>query len=286
VPGESANGGLLLADLGSVARALIEPDTPVSRSTVRARFVALQRYIRIAGPWFGRDPTADLASLDASLPARSDGAWYAAGTVVAGSPGRRRRRGPTLDAEDLHRIVDATPDAESLRSMRDRAVVAILCFSGLRPEEVLALRWEDIESLREQGAYRGLSAHVRRGDRSLSLPLAGRASAELVRFAAAVGAGAQPLSGHVFRATSKTERPLGYRAARYLVVAACRRAGLPAVEASELRAACAQWMRTIGLSQHEVAAAFGLARVRSVDRLLARHAALDAQRRVREQLSP
>ncbi|MDP9364898.1 MAG: hypothetical protein M3Q10_11865, partial [Chloroflexota bacterium] len=70
-----------------------------------------------------------------------------------------------------------------------------------------------------------------------------------------------------------------------VLVTACRRAGLPAAEASEVRAGCAHWLRAQGLSEHEVAAALGLARVRSVDRLLARHAALDAQRRVRERLA-
>ena len=66
--------------------------------------------------------------------------------------------------------------------------------------------------------------------------------------------------------------------------AACLRAGLPPVEAAALRAACARWLRAQGLSDHEVAAVLGLARVRSVDRLLRHHAALDAQRAVNETL--
>jgi predicted transcriptional regulator len=56
------------------------------------------------------------------------------------------------------------------------------------------------------------------------------------------------------------------------------------VESTALRAACANWLRGLGLSDHEVAAILGLARVRSVDRLLQHHAALDAQRAVREML--
>jgi hypothetical protein len=80
------------------------------------------------------------------------------------------------------------------------------------------------------------------------------------------------------------EHALSYRTARDVLRAACRRAGLPAVETVELRAACAHWLRTQGLSSHEVAAVLGVARVRTVDRLLQRHAALDAQRCVREML--
>ena len=70
-----------------------------------------------------------------------------------------------------------------------------------------------------------------------------------------------------------------------MLLEACQRAGLPPAESAELRAGCAHWLRAQGLSEHEVASVLGLARVRSVDLLLARHAALDAQRRVREQLS-
>jgi len=65
---------------------------------------------------------------------------------------------------------------------------------------------------------------------------------------------------------------------------ACRRTGLPAVESAALRAAFTHWLRGQGLSDHEAAAVLGLARVKSVDRLLRHHAALDAQRAVREKL--
>jgi hypothetical protein len=66
---------------------------------------------------------------------------------------------------------------------------------------------------------------------------------------------------------------------------ACRRAGLPLVESTALRAACAHWLRGQGLSDHEIAAVLGLARVRGIDRLLRHHSALDAQRAVRERLA-
>jgi predicted transcriptional regulator len=62
------------------------------------------------------------------------------------------------------------------------------------------------------------------------------------------------------------------------------RGGLPTVESTALRAAFAHWLRGLGLSDHEVAAILGLAWVRSVDQLLQHHAALDAQRVVREVL--
>jgi hypothetical protein len=75
------------------------------------------------------------------------------------------------------------------------------------------------------------------------------------------------------------------RAARDVLQDSCRRAGLPTIESIALRAACAHWLRTQGLSDHEVANTLGLARVRSVDRLLQRHVTLDAQRTVGEILA-
>ena len=91
-------------------------------------------------------------------------------------------------------------------------------------------------------------------------------------------------TGPVFHAVGRPDRPLSYRGARKVLVEACAGAGLPPVTSAELRAGCAHWLRSHGLSEHEVASVLGLARVRSVDRLLSRHHALDAQRRVRERL--
>ncbi len=93
-----------------------------------------------------------------------------------------------------------------------------------------------------------------------------------------------PAVGSVFRARGRPDRSLSYRGARKVLVQACRRAGLPPVTSAELRAGCAYWLRSQGLSEHEVMMVLGLTRVRTVDRLLSRHQALDAQRRVREQL--
>lgn len=70
--------------------------------------------------------------------------------------------------------------------------------------------------------------------------------------------------------------------AREIVDAACKRAGYPSMGAAELRAAYGYWLRCQGISDHQVAQVLGLARVSTVDALLRRHLALDAQRRVRE----
>src|SRR5215207_5543197 len=100
--------GALVTDVDLLAQLLREPLIMISRSTGRDRLRAVQRLIRIIGPTLGRDPAADLTALDARLPARRSTPWHTTGALVAGTPGRRRRRGPTLDAADLWRILDAS----------------------------------------------------------------------------------------------------------------------------------------------------------------------------------
>jgi hypothetical protein len=123
---------------------------------------------------------------------------------------------------------------------------------------------------------------VRRNGRPVPLPILEPAAEAISRLARAVGGPDAALSKPVLRPRGGSTELLSYRAARDILRNACRRAGLPPIESVDLRAACAHWLRSQGLSDHEVAAVLGLARVRSVDRLLRRHAALDAQRAVRE----
>ena len=273
----------MVTDLASVARALREPVIPISRATGRARLVAIQRFLRLMGPRLGRDPEADLAELDALLPGRAASGWHDLGTLVAGNNARRRQRGPTLDATDLHRIVEtASEGTTSVRSARDRALVAVQSFSGIRAEEAVALHWEDLGTDLAGAGYFGLTASVLRGDRLMRLPLPGPIPSALDTLRDVTERSGICATGPIFRAVERSNRPLSYAGARKVLVAACRRAGLPAAGTAELRAGCAHWLRSQGLSEHDVATVLGLARVRSVDRLLSRHAALNAQRRVRE----
>jgi len=274
--------GALVTDVDLLAQLLREPLIMISRSTGRDRLRAVQRLIRIIGPTLGRDPAADLTALDARLPARRSTPWHTTGALVAGTPGRRRRRGPTLDAADLWRILDASAASGGRPNQRDRALVALHCFSGMRPEEIVRLCWEDLSVELAAGGRYGLTTAVVRNGRHLKLLLPSPAADAIEALAHASDGTIESLSGSVFCAHGRSERQLGYRAARDILHSACRRAGLPTVESVALRAACAHWLRSQELSDHEAAAVLGLARVRSVDRLLQRHAALDAQRRVRE----
>jgi len=275
----------LFSHLERIAEVLREPRTPVSQSTGRARLLAAQRFITVMGPGLGRDVAADLATLDALLPARPSAGWHTAGTLVAGASGRRRRRGPTLTAADLELIVEAAAQANAGHADRDRALVALHCFTGLRPEEAVGLRWQDITSEIAPGGHYTLMVTVERGGSERRLPVLGPAREAVQILAWTTGGPIGSLSGQVFRTGRASTRAMSYRTARDVVTAACRKAGLPTMQACELRSACAYWLHVQGLSAHEVAAVLGVARVRTVDRLLERHLALDAQRRVRNVLS-
>jgi integrase len=274
----------LITDMRAIAHALCEPRAEISRATGRARLLAIQRCLGSIGPMLGRDPSADLRVLDALLPAQPQRGWHDTGTLVAGTSGHRRQRGPTLSAADLGRIVAAVGyEDDAFRSARDRALVALHCFSGLHAEEIIGLRWEDL-SLDGMEETVGLIASVGRGRRHLDLPILGAGVEALRCHAEVVWAASGSCAGVIFRKRPRQSNPLSYRASRAILMEACRKAGLPPVESAALRAAYAYWLRSRGLSDHEVAAALGIARVRSLDQLLARHAALNAQRTVREWL--
>jgi integrase len=284
-PGRPAPLAALLKRPDLVAGALREPREPIGRGTGRSRLLAVQRFARIAGPRLGRDPAADLAVLDGLLPRKPSSGWHAVGVAVAGAAGRRRRPGPTLGPADLARIVEAAgAGSDRGRAVRDRALVALACYSGLRPEEIVAMRWEDLAVGPTPAGYDGLTARVARGGRVLRLLLVGPAREAVEAWAAACGGTLGALAGPVLPARGRPDAPLSYRAARDVLTDACARAGLPPATAAELRAGCAWWLRAQGLAEHEAMAVLGLARVRSVDRLLAPHLALTAQRRAREVL--
>jgi len=181
--------------------------------------------------------------------------------------------------------VDAAGAAAGRHPIRDRALVALHCFSGLRPEEIVRLSWADLEAQLTAGGRYGLTAAVVRGGQVTKLLLPSPASDAVEALAVAAGGTVESLSGPVLCASDRPGRSLSYRAARDVLQAACRRAGLPPIESISLRAAYAHWLRGQGLSDHEIARVVGLVRVRSVDRLLRHQAALDAQRAVREILA-
>ncbi len=281
--GEPSTLAALASDMALVARLLLDPARPIARATGRARLRAIQRFVLVASPILGLDAAAQLAQLDRLLPTTRSSGWHDAGTMVAGGAGRRRRLRPTLEVTDLERIVATVATAEASADVqRDTALVALTCFSGLRPEEITALRWEVVSRERAPNGQSELTILVPRRGGQVRIPVPPIAAQTLAALAESFESDSDHLSGPVFRARGRAGRALGYRTVRSIVCEACGRAGYPGTEAADLRSAFAWWLKAKGLSDHEVAEVLGLARVRSVDRLLRPHLELQAQRRVRE----
>jgi len=275
----------LVADIRSVARALIEPRAKIARSTNRARFWAVQQFIQVVASELDAEPGPVFEALDALLPKAVAPAWHRTGIVVAGTTERRRRRAPSMGLIELRAIVAAVayPD-DPVRTVRDRAVVALHCFSGLRPEEICGLAWGNLTAGSSTTGRDAWAASVERRGHHVTLPVLGPAAEAVTLLAYQSGGSTEELRGPIFRATASRPEPISYRSARAIVANACIGAGLPVTASVQLRAAFGYWLRTRGLSDHEVAAALGIARVRTVDALLRPHHALSAQRRTREVL--
>ena len=196
---------LLFSDLATVARVLREQREVIAATTARSRLIAARRFIEIMASFqregWNRDATTALATLDTLLPAARPTGWHRTGIQVAGVRSRRRLPMPTLSVTDLHRLVDAAlqPDTPAVRAVRDQAVVAVLCFSGLRPEELERLCWEHVKREARIAGTEALTAIVNRSDRRLHLPIVGPAAEAIKRLAASTGGDIGSLDGPVFR---------------------------------------------------------------------------------------
>lgn len=275
----------LFADLPRVAQALYTPLSPISRSTGHARLLAAQQFIRFMCAVQGQDVTTALATLDQLLPHQPSSRWHVAGTLVAGSVSRSQRRTPTLTVADLVGLVDAAGvKKRPWRVARDRALMALYCYTGLRAEEITHLDWDQVMLSVVPPGKIGLEIRVWRNSNEVVLPLAEPAASEVGNLATSMGVTIGSTAGPIIRTHGPSAHELSYRAARNIVRAACQAAGLPIVTAVDLRAACGYWFHSQGWSDHAIADILGLARVRSVDRLLARHKAIEAQRMVRDKL--
>ena len=190
--------------------------------------------------------------------------------VLAGDKSRRRAQSPTIEPEDLWRIVGAAAKGERApRALRDRVLVAMHCFSGLEAIEIRLLRWSD---LRWESEAESWSAAVIRSGRSTTLAIFGVAASLLIRHRLEVPAASE----HVF--SNSRGEPLTERQARRIVLDACATAGFPHAARSTLLSAAAAYLSTAGLRDHDLAVVLGVTDMRTINRLLKPHQRLNAQR--------
>lgn len=275
-------GSITLADLCAdphrLSDALSFPPTEIARSTARARVVAVQRFLAVIGLRLELNHQAILRQVVDLLPISPGAGWHRTGVLQVGAQTRRRVRGPTLSPTDLADIVSAAASVPDSRGIRDRALVALHCFSGLRPHEIAALAWEDVTNAVSAPQRVDLRIKVARAGGVSAIPLSPAAAEPLRAWASYCRKHGSKLLGPVFNSPRNAGAALSERASREIVRAACFRAGFPAVESVSLRSACAYWLSSQQLQPHQIAQIMGIARVQTIDRLLKRHMALDAQR--------
>ncbi len=165
------------------------------------------------------------------------------GCVPRGGNWRDSGRAVDLTSGDVSRLL-ASCDRRTAVGRRDFAILTLLSRLGLRASEVVDLTLEDLDWTIGEVTVSG------KGGRCDQLPLpgdVGRALADYCRRG-------RPPTGHrvVFLHGRAPYGPLSYHAIGQIVMAACRRAGLPEVRAHRLRHASACSMRRAGAPMLEI----------------------------------
>lgn len=259
-----------VADAAILSAVLTTPAKRPSATTALIRLGAINAALRLH---FGDDEgRRRIDELDRALPRCAGAEWHQSGVVIAGERKRRRPQSPTIEPDDLRRIVDAAAKGgRSPRALRDRLLVAMHCFSGLEAVEIRLLRWSDLRWESEADSW---SAAVIRCGRSTRLAIFGVAASLLIRQRLEVPAASE----HVF--SNSRGGPLTERQMRRIVLGACSCAGFPRAARNTLLSACAAFLSAAGLRDHDVAIVLGIEDMRTINRLLKPHQRLAAQRDV------
>ena len=265
----AVEGLTTLADaIGNVpclVRILTMPRERPSAATASRRLSAIQHAMMLLlGADDGR---RGIVELRARLPQRDLTDWHESGVVIAGDTKRRRPTCPSISPADLVTIVQSV--AECRHATRDRAIVAVHCFSGLTAAEIRTLSWD---SVRWENEFETWSVAVKRGDTRTRLAIFGAA----VPLLAQLRLRDSPGDRTVFRNPRGT--PLTSVQLRRVVGAACERAGFPGATRADLLSAITTYLHEAGFTEHQIAIALGTHTVATIDRRLRPHLALKAQR--------
>ena len=167
----------VLADISTLAEVLTSPAKRPSATTALIRLGAINASLLLL---FGSDEgRRRIEELDEALPKRGWSDWYQSGVMLAGDRSRRRAQSPTIEPSDLMRIVDAAGAGKrDSRSLRDRLLVAVHCYSGLDAGELRSLRCSDLQWEPEGEAW---SVAVTRGGKRTRLAIFGPAASLMIR---------------------------------------------------------------------------------------------------------
>jgi hypothetical protein len=206
--------------------------------------------------------------------------WTKVPRTVGGTKIVDARR-PILWASDLNSIVEAAgkPARDEQARVRQRAAVALLCYSGLKPGQLPLLKRGQIVWLPENEPWCAVARDVERHGRLLSVPIALAASDHL-RALWDSEAGAGP--DDYLLGSSRSGRPMSYTWLRRVVSKAVERAGLPLCDDVALKRAYVASLKLSGVPDYVSRDALGFRYVASVDSNFTRHAWAIGQRKMAE----
>lgn len=100
-----------------------------ARATINRYLSSVRAFIRKAG------------QLDPNIAGKAEAA-----TRVKGVKQEGQRHGTRLSQEEAQALIDAPP-SDTLRGLRDRALLALLIMTGMRRAEITALRWPQLQQV-------------------------------------------------------------------------------------------------------------------------------------------
>jgi integrase len=254
------------------ARILREPGG-ASHDQVSRCHQALADFLRLT---FDADLAGQrLEAIEVQLIARRIKGWYQAERVAGGRRTREESR-RLMFGTDLLALTEAAGEEKSgERALRDRCLVALLCWSGLRTGEIVSLLWEQMlwEDPRPDDPF---TAWVRcsRDGRQLTVPVHRRAAEPLALLYAMTKRimNRQP-EGRVFRTLRGPYAPLGYRSLREILDEALAKRELRATRGDLLAAFADYLMAAHGCTVPDLATILGYKQAESVQGLLRSHRA-------------
>jgi integrase len=192
--------------------------------------------------------------------------------------GHRRvvRKRPVLSVTDLIRLVKAAPIASPTSlSARNQALLSLLCFSAIGPNEVLHIRRRDVTLVDGRTHWCAQVHNIRRRGRIECIWVAEEARPYLVPFL-------KSLEGkqYLFQSARKRNCPISYPMVHRIIAASSRNAAVPVPDDRTLKMSYAWHLKERGLRDYAIRDAMGLITTGAVlDGLLRPHRRAAAQKK-------
>jgi integrase len=266
--------GTLAALVGEpelLGRLLREPG-PDAAGRMTLTWTAVREYIRQREPLTA---VATIESIEELLNPRLVRGWYLAERVPGGHGHRTMGRRTILEAIDLLALCEkATASAARIYSVRDRALLSMAAWTGLRWGEIVSLRWEQVtwEAEPEGRLFTAVVKVYRRG-RRLEIPVHANAATDLARLLRiSTGGRDRPAEGPVFPSPDPVRTHLTVREAQNILQRAAQAAGFPGLTLHDLKAAFADHLLTnYSLTEFELTNVLGYGEHKNVRDLLKHH---------------